>query len=136
MERLVAADPSRLIAPGVYVLRGPVRTTAVPGRAPALGAVEAAAIGLWWLVVLSLVGWGFARAALPRERASALDVACLSPAVGAGVVVPVVLGVAAAGADPAGPVGLVVLAAVALLGAVVLRRTRGRAEGTRAGAGT
>lgn len=125
---LVAADPSRLIAPGVYVLRGPVDITAVPARAPGLGTMEAAAIGLWWLVVLSLVGWGFARAALPRERASALDVACLSPAVGAGVVVPVVLCVAAAGADPAGPIGVVVLAVAAVLGAVVLRRSRARAE--------
>jgi hypothetical protein len=128
IERLVAADPSKLIAPGVYVLSGPARATTVPGRAPALGTVEAAAVGLWWLLVLSLVGWGFARAALPRERASALDVACLSPAVGAGVVVPVVLCVAAARADPAGPVGLAVLAAVALLGAAALRGTRARAE--------
>jgi hypothetical protein len=43
-------------------------------------------------------------------------------------VVPVVLCVAASGADPAGPVGLLALAAVAVLGAVVLRGTRARIE--------
>jgi hypothetical protein len=128
LERLVAADPSRLIAPGVYVLRGPVRPTAVPARAAPLGTLEAAAVGLWWLIVLSLVGWGFARAALPRERASALDVLCLSPAVGAGIAVPVVLCLTAMGADPAGPAGAATLAGVALVGAALLSRARARPE--------
>jgi hypothetical protein len=128
LARLVAADPSRLIAPGVYVLRGPVRLTAVPGRAAPLSTPGAAAIGLWWLIVLSLVGWGFARVALPRERGSALDVLCLSPAVGAGIAVPVVLCLAAVGADPAGPGGVAALAGVALVGAALFWRSRTRSE--------
>jgi hypothetical protein len=114
--QLVARDPTRQIAPGVYLVRGPVTLVAVPARDRFLSSGAAGAIGLWWLLVLAAVGWGFTRAALSRERASALDIACLAPAVGAGLAVLAATAIALVGGDPFGPAGLVSLAAVAILG--------------------
>jgi hypothetical protein len=112
-ERLATADPSRIAADGVYVLRGPMRAATAPGRTGPFRAADAASSALWMLVVLGAAGWGFARAALPRERASALDVACLAPAVGAGAGVLAASAVAALGGDPSGPLGVAVLVVLA-----------------------
>ncbi len=111
--RLMAADPTRTAADGVYVVRGPLLHVAPPIRTGPFEATEASLSGLWMLLVLGVAGWGYARAALPRERASALDVTCIAPAVGTGVIVLAAFGIAALGGDPSGPLGIVALVVVA-----------------------
>ncbi len=133
--RAIAADNSRWVAPGVYVLRGPVHRVSAPPRAGPFPALPA---GLWGLCILALLGaagWGFAAVLMPRDRTSALDVLCLSPAIGAAAGVLASFAIAAAGADPAGPLGIVALAAIAAAGltARTLVRRRDRAGDHRPG---
>jgi hypothetical protein len=78
------------------------------------------------LAVLGIAGWGFADALMPGDRASALDVVCLSPAIGAAAAVLVSFAIALVGADPAGPLGIAALAAIAIAGIVVRARVRRR----------
>ncbi len=123
-RQLLAADPSRHVANGVLALRGPVRTVTPPPRAAPISAPAAGVAGLWLLVVLGVTGWGLTSAALPRDRASPLDVACLAAALGAGVAVLAGFAIAVLGGDPAGPAGWVALLLVAVGGAIAARRWR------------
>lgn len=143
---LARSDPARVVAPGVFALAGPALAAPSPSSAAAgppgtfpLPTAVAAAVAI--LALLELVGWGYARTALAGRGATALDVACLAPAVGAGLVVPPAFVLAVLGLDPGGVLGIVLLAAVAALGVgVAVRRVGGgaghRARGASAPAGT
>ena len=126
--RSIASDPSRWVAAGVYALRGPVDRVAPPARAGPFPVASAVLWGLCMFGLLVLAGWGFASALLPPGRASALDVVCLSPAVGAGAAVLAAFAIAVAGGDPAGPLGIVALAGIAVAGLIVRGRRRRRAR--------
>jgi hypothetical protein len=126
--RLLASHPSGRLANGVFVLRGTERRVVAPPRARPLGEASAALWGLWLLAVLGITGWGFASIAIPSARASSLDVVCLAPAIGAGAAVLAGFAVAAAGGDPSGPIGAVVLGLIAIAGVLVRNRSRSNAS--------
>jgi hypothetical protein len=69
-----------------------------------------------------LAGWGWARFALRRAGPSRLDIACVAPAIGAGLAILISFVVAALGGDPGSWPGIAVLAVVVLTGAAAARR--------------
>jgi len=125
----VADDPSREVGPGLYVVRGPI----VPVIAPPAGRYNVVIGGLaamGFFALLIAVGWGFARAVLRPAEPSWIDVASLAAAFGAGALVLAAFVIAATGADPEGIAGILVMAAVAGIGATVGIRA-GRSEESR-----
>jgi hypothetical protein len=128
-DELAAKDPSRMLTGDVMVVRGPVHAISPATPRGAFGVWAAALWGLVLLAGLGLVGWGFAAMALPAARASWLDVACLAPAVGAGVAVVASLIVDAVGLDPSGPWGAAGLLVAGVAGWALFART-GLARGT------
>jgi Bacterial membrane protein YfhO len=132
-EKATAADFTRQVAPGLYVVRGPVFYLGAPAAEGRFPLRRGAATAVAFLLILILVGWGWTRWATSARSAGTLDVLCLAPAVGAGMVIVAAFGVAAVGANPAGWLGIVMLAALAASGAwLALRpgRTAGRPEPT------
>jgi hypothetical protein len=124
----IATDPSRRVAPGVYLVRGPVRplgTLPPPGR---FDLVEGAIAAAGMFVILGLLGWGLGAAGLASSGPSAFDLALLAPAVGAGVAVVAGFLLAAGGLDPRGPAGIATLLALTCISALV-------GVGARAGTG-
>ncbi len=120
----VARDPGRRIAPGLYLLRGPLHSVGVLPPAPRFGIVPGALSSAAMFLVLALVGFGVARMALAAAEPTVLDLVALSPALGAGIAVVAGFVVAAAGGDPRGPLGLVVVLGLAA-GSVMLARSGG-----------
>lgn len=116
--------PERVVAPGVYVVRGPTRQVALPPRGQGFGFARAMMSAAGSLLLLALVGWRYARAALRGAGADALDVACLAPAFGSGLVVLAGFVVAAGGASPKGPVALGLVLGLFLGGTVIGRPRR------------
>jgi hypothetical protein len=112
----VARDPRREVSPGLFVLRGPIVHigAATPVKAFGRGRGVLAAAG--FLLLLTLAGWGWVRWAFPQDSTGWIDVFCLAPAVGAGLAVFPAFMVAALGSNPGGPVGIVLLAGLALAG--------------------
>jgi hypothetical protein len=129
-EAAVAQDPTREVSPGLYVLRGPVIDIGTPAPVAPFGVGRAALSALGFLALLMLAGWGWARWALRRDTAGRIDVLCLAPAVGAGLAVIPAFLLAAAGGDPRGPVGIGLLAGLALAG-LGLARVRSFTGGSR-----
>ena len=123
-EALMQRDPRREVAPGVYVLEGPVTRIGAVGGPEPTGYAEGGAAAVAYLMVLGLLGWGLTAWGLRGTSATTLDRVCLSPAVGAGVGALAGFVVAAVGGDPAGVTGLVVLVAAASAGFLLTRMRR------------
>jgi hypothetical protein len=121
-DRAVAADPSREVAAGLYALRGPAVHVPTPPAGRPFGAAAAGLAMLGYLAALFALGWGPAGVVLRGAEAIALDRACLAPAVGAGVAVMGGLLLGGLRVDPAGPVGALMLVALAAAGFVWGRR--------------
>jgi hypothetical protein len=120
----MAQDPTREIGPGLYVVRGPLIRVSQPAARQPFGMARGAASAIGFLVILEIVGWGWARFALRQARASRLDIAYVAPALGAGLVIIASFVVAALGGDPAHWPGIVLFAVVALTGWAAARRER------------
>ena len=120
----IAQDPTREIGPGLYVVRGPLIRVTQPAPLQPFGMARGAASAIGFLVILEVVGWGWARFALRRAQASRLDIAYVAPALGAGLVILASFVVAALGGDPAHWPGIVLLAVVGLTGWAAARRVR------------
>jgi len=114
----VARAPNGAVAPGVYVILGPLLPVGALPPEGTFNVAAAAGVALAMLLILWLLGWGFVRAALPAGT-DWLDVACLAPATGAGLAALGGFLIAAAGANPAGPLGAAMLAIVAAGGAAL-----------------
>jgi hypothetical protein len=139
-QEALRQDPTREVAPGLYVVRGPVLPVGPAPPPPPFDRTRGLASASGFLILLVLVGWGWARAALRDTGATPLDVACLAPAVGAGISIPPAFIVAALGGDPKGPIGIALLAALAIGGAALglgrsPARIRAENHGTRVEAG-
>lgn len=124
----IARDPSRLVAPGLAVLRGPKTFPTVSVEPAEVSKVDATVRALACLLVLVVLGGGFAAAAGRSLKATVLDAIALAPAVGAVVVTLTGLTVALAHGDPKGPLGLVAVVAVGAGGYVLAWRARPGAE--------
>ena len=118
----MARDPSGRIAPGLYLVRGPLHAVGVLPPAPRFGIVPGALSAAAMFLLLALVGFGVARTALAGAEPTVLDLVALSPAIGAGLAVLAGFLVAAAGGDPRGPLGLVVVLGLSA-GSVALARS-------------
>jgi hypothetical protein len=118
----MSQDPSRQVAPGLYVVRGPILTIGSPPPQEPFDMVRGALSAAALFGLLTLVGWGWTRLALNDAGASALDVVSLAPAVGAGACVPSAFVLAALGGDPSGPIGIVLIAVLAVGGAALALR--------------
>jgi hypothetical protein len=129
-DATLAQDPGRQVAVRLLVLRGPLRPVSVSGGIRGPSKASAVVATLWILVVLMVLGWGWAGIGLRGTPAGRLDRACLAPAIGAGAGVLSGLGVAGVGLDPAGPAGAVMLAIVTVAGLVLDRRLAHRAPPT------
>jgi hypothetical protein len=123
-------DPTRLVAPGLYLVRGSFhRLGPIPPR-PSVGVVAGAFVAVALFVLLWVAGWGFARLALAPVGAGWFDLALLSPAIGAGACVVIGFVVAAAGGDPRGTEGIAALVLVVAASAVAgWRGGRSRPDG-------
>ena len=99
------SDPSRVVAPGLAVLRGPATVPNVPVAPAAVPSAEATLRALACLVVLGALGGGFAVAGGRALDGALLDAAALAPAVGVVLVVLGGVAVAVSGGDPKGRVG-------------------------------
>jgi len=118
----VAQDPGREVAPGLYVVSGPLIRIGppIPPRPFSLARGAASAVG--FLAILMLAGWGWARFALRRAGPSRLDIACVAPAIGAGLAILISFLVAALGGDPGSWPGIAALVVVGLTGAAAAGR--------------
>ena len=107
MWNQVASDPSRVVLPGLAVLRGPLESPAelVPMARLRVGAAVGRIIVA--LLALALLGAGYGVSIARNRRGNWLDGMALAPSVGSILVVLAGVAVAAVGGDPGGPLGLV-----------------------------
>ncbi len=120
----LAARPSRIVMPGVAVLRGPREspTELVPtGRLPKEQATWQV---LGCILALVLLGGGYGGAVVLGRGGSVLDALALAPSLGAVVIVVVGVAVALLGADPAEVGGLLLLGLGAAAGYLLAWRRR------------
>lgn len=124
------AFPSLVVAPGVLVLNGPRPATPIaPAPLPAIprGSLQLLVWGAGTLVILGLVGLGWALALLPRA-ARPIEAFALSPAFGIGALIAVGTVLDVAGVRLGGLGGHVAIPVAALAGWAVaaVRFTRSR----------
>jgi hypothetical protein len=114
--RSVTRDPSRIVAPGLAVLRGPHVVPARPVGPARIPRIEAAIKALEGLGILAVLGGGYSAAAIWQRRGALADVLALAPAFG--VIAAILTGtiVALAGSDPSGVAGYSVAVLVAAAG--------------------
>lgn len=122
----VAADPSRVVTPGVAVLRGPL--TAPDAEVPlvSLPVPRATTQLLACLLALTVIGAGYGTRIAWARGGSVLDGLALAPAIGIVLVVLIGGSLAMLGADPAGPLGLITVGLGAVGGSVVVWTRRRR----------
>jgi hypothetical protein len=111
-----AEAPDRVLAAGLFVERGPPTPLGGVAPDPPFTLLAAAAWAAGAFLLLLIVGWGFARAALRRMGATSLEVACTAPAIGTAAIVLAGFVAALVGFDPAGPAGLALILALAAAG--------------------
>jgi hypothetical protein len=130
--KFISGDPAKLVAPGLAVLRGPAtlsRASVAPAAVPS-GEVTVRALAC--LLVLAVLGGGYAVAGMRALDATVLDAVAAAPAVGAVLIVLTGLVVGLPGGDPRGSAGLAVVAGVTAVGYGLAWWTR---AGARAGVG-
>ncbi|MGH2555287.1 MAG: hypothetical protein ACRDHO_06180 [Actinomycetota bacterium] len=132
-QRFVASNPDSVIAPNVALLQGPKPRSAIPVPPFPMGPqgiAEGAMLGAGTLVVLGIIGLGWAVAALPRTLRP-FEVLALSPAVGIGALVAGGVLVDTAGfrlGGAGGAVAPILVASSGFLAAWLLRRQRSPRE--------
>jgi hypothetical protein len=131
-DEVSGAFPSRVVAPGVLALRGPIPSQPLAAQPTPLARTDAGTL-IWLLpvtvAILLLTGSGWAIALLPADGAIRV---CLAPGLGTGMLVLVAvawdrLGLGFGGWDALGP--LVATVALGWSAALVMSRNRRRAEG-------
>ncbi|MDP9298638.1 MAG: hypothetical protein M3O98_08260 [Actinomycetota bacterium] len=131
-ETAIPDAPTHQVAPGLFIVRGPLTTPTATVAPPAVSIATTTIEVLLTLVVLAIVGGGYAWASVALGGGSALGAAGLAPALGAAFAVVSGLAVAAAGIVPGSPVGVTILGVIAAGGyafAIVARRREGVAGG-------
>ena len=104
------------MATGLNALRGPILHVSTPPPGRPFGTAAAGLAVLGYLAALLALGWGPAGVALRDTGATALDRACLAPAVGAGSAVIGGLVLGGLRVDPVGPIGIGALLVLAAAG--------------------
>lgn len=131
-DRLVwkslSGDPARFVAPGLAVLRGPETVPRVSVDPVAVPNGEFVARALACLLVLAAIGGGYAVVSARALDATLLDAVAVAPAVGVVLVVLTGLVVGLLDGDPRGPVGIVSVAGVAVIGYVSAWRAGARTD--------
>lgn len=130
--RRLAADPARIVMPGLAVLRGPRASPKVLAPDAGLPTDQAAWRVFACLLAVGLLGGGYGAAVVLGRKGSMLDALALAP--GLGAVVAVLLGtvVAVIGADPSEIGGQLLLGVGGAVGYVLAwRRIRERSQGKR-----
>ena len=126
MWNQVASDPSRVVLPGLAVLRGPLTSPQSEVPTVRLPVPRATWQLLVCLLALASIGGGYGLAIAWPRGGSVFDGIALAPTLGVVIVVLVGMAVAMAGADPAGPIGLVLVGLGAVGGYVLIRGHRRR----------
>jgi hypothetical protein len=121
--KVISNDAARIVAPGLAVLRGPTTVPLVSITPASVPRGEAIMRALACLVLLAMLGGGFAAAGTRALEATPLDTVGLAPAAGVVLVVLAGISVSLTGSDPAGPVGVGVVAGVASAGYALAWRT-------------
>lgn len=125
-----------LVAPGVYVLDGPLTPLADVPQFREFTLARAGVMAVLFLALLGLAGWGFVLLALGHARPRFSDVVVLAPAFGAAACTIAAVAIAGAGGDPGGGLGVVGFIAVAasssVIGVASLRRGSTRRSDARA----
>jgi len=117
-------DPGRRVAPGLYVVRGPVRRMGAAPAEAAFGVIPGALTAAGLFLTLVILGWGVAASAVRPAGATPLDVTLLAPAAGAAMAVVAGFLLAALGADPGGTAGVVALLALSAASVALGWRSR------------
>jgi hypothetical protein len=102
----VASQPSRVVMPGLAVLRGPLESPdelVPPARLPVGQATKQIIASI---LALTVIGGGYGVSIARRRGGSVLDGLALAPSLGVVIIVLIGTAVALAGADPAGALGL------------------------------
>ncbi len=116
-------DGSRLVAPGLAVIRGPLTSPEVLVPAASVPIASAGVRATLCVLALAAVGGGYAMTMVNERRGGPVDITALAPAVGAVVVVLIGTGVGLIGIDPSGADGLLVLGAASVAGYVLAARS-------------
>jgi hypothetical protein len=124
-ETAIPDAPTHQVSPGLFIVRGPLATPAVRVAPPHVSIATATVQVLLTLLLLGIVGGGFAWASI-GAAGSGPAAAALSPAIGAAFAVVVGLLLAAARIVPGSVGGGIVLAVVAGSGYALAFVLRGR----------
>jgi hypothetical protein len=127
---LLASDPSRIVMPGVAVLRGPLVSPTELVSSGGLPIEQAAWQVLGCILSLVLLGGGYGGAVVLGRCGSMLDAIALAPSLGAVLVVVIGVGISLLGGDPAEVGGLLLLGLGATAGYLFAWRRRSK-QGSR-----
>ena len=112
----LVAGSQGLATPDLAVLRGPVPGPIAVEAPPTVAATKAWFASVLVLLVLAIIGGGFASIALRSRGGKLIDVVAIAPALGAVALTLEGLAIALFGGDPLGAVGIVVAVLVASAG--------------------
>ena len=116
-------DRSRIVMPGLAVIRGPLVSPAALVPEASVSIVSAGVRAILCVLALGALGGGYAIAVVNDRAGGLIDIAALAPAIGAVVVVITGTAVGLAGIDPSGTDGLLVLGASVAAGYVLAARS-------------
>lgn len=116
-------DRSRIVTPGLAVMRGPLVSPVALVPAASVPIVSAGVRAILCVLVLAALGGGYATTVVKDRRGGLTDVVALAPAIGAVVVVLTGTTVGVVGIDPSGTDGLLVLGAASAAGYVLAARS-------------
>jgi hypothetical protein len=138
-ETAVPDNPSHQVAPGLFIVRGPITTPSATVMPPSVSRSKAAIQVVLTLLMLVTIGGGFSWVCTTIGGGSALEAFTLAPALGAGVAVVTGLVLAAIRIVPGSPGGIGLIAAEAACGyawAVAVGTRSSSAESTRSTSST
>jgi hypothetical protein len=132
--RAVTQDPSKVVAPGLFVAKGPLVSPIVSVLSP----ISPSRVGIQVLICVLLLaglGGGYAWAAIVVGGGRSVDVAALAPGFGAGVAVLAGIFVASLGVVPGSAVGFGAMVLLGAAGYVLAFAARRRVDRTPADTG-
>jgi hypothetical protein len=129
-ETTPADNPTHQVAPGLFILRGPLVTPGVNIASPSISEAKVAFQVLLTLLLLIVAGGGYAYACVLLGGGTVLDAMGLAPAIGAAPAVLSGTAVASAQIVPGSPTGVLLFVAVSAAGYVIAAVLSRRMGGT------
>jgi hypothetical protein len=126
--KLLSRDPTRIVAPGLAVLRGPATVPRVPIAPVAVPGDEFIVRALACFLILAALGGGYAGAGARALNATRLDAIALAPAFGVVLIVLTRLAVGLLAGNRPGAVGLAAAVGVAVIGYALAWRAAERVQ--------